>query len=115
MDFRLFCLASWVCATRTVETNRMRVTPDKSICELLAESEHENVVLWSEPECGYRGIIAIHSTALGPAVGGTRFWNYQCDKAASRDALRLSQAMSYKNALAGLPFGGGKSVVIGDS
>jgi leucine dehydrogenase len=93
----------------------MRITPDKSICELLAESEHENVVLWSEPECGYRGIIAIHSTALGPAVGGTRFWNYECDKAASRDALRLSQAMSYKNALAGLPFGGGKAVIIGDS
>ena len=82
----------------------------KSICELYAEAEHENVVLWCDP-CGYRGIIAIHSTALGPAVGGTRLWNYECEKAASVDALRLSRAMSYKNALAGVPFGGGKAVI----
>lgn len=87
----------------------------KSICEIYAESEHERVVLWSDPTCNYRGIIAIHSTALGPAVGGTRFWNYDCDKLASLDALRLSRAMSYKNALAGLPFGGGKAVIIGDA
>ena len=86
----------------------------KNICELYAESEHEKVVLWSDRTCGYRGIIAIHSTALGPAVGGTRFWNYECEKIASLDALRLSRAMSYKNALAGLPFGGGKAVIIGD-
>ena len=85
------------------------------ICELHAKSEHEKVMLWSDPSCNYRGIIAIHSTALGPAVGGTRFWNYPSDEAASNDALRLSRAMSYKNALAGLPFGGGKSVIIGDN
>ena len=85
------------------------------ICELYAKSEHEKVMLWSDPSCKYRGIIAIHSTALGPAVGGTRFWNYPSDEAASSDALRLSRAMSYKNALAGLPFGGGKSVIIGDN
>jgi len=84
----------------------------KSICELYAEAEHERVVLWADPACGYRGIIAIHSTALGPAVGGTRLWNYDCEKTASLDALRLSKAMSYKNALAGLPFGGGKAVII---
>jgi len=84
----------------------------KSICELYAEAEHERVVLWADPSCGYRGIIAIHSTALGPAVGGTRLWNYDCEKTASLDALRLSKAMSYKNALAGLPFGGGKAVII---
>ena len=73
----------------------------KSICELYAEAEHERVVLWCDPSCGYRGVIAIHSTALGPAVGGTRLWNYDCEKTASLDALRLSKAMSYKNALAG--------------
>ena len=86
----------------------------KSICELYAEAEHERVVLWCDPSCGYRGVIAIHSTALGPAVGGTRLWNYDCEKTASLDALRLSKAMSYKNALAGLPFGGGKAVIITD-
>lgn len=83
----------------------------KSICQLYGEAEHEEVVLWSDCNSDYRGIIAIHSTALGPAVGGTRLWNYECEKAASLDALRLSRAMSYKNALAGLPFGGGKAVV----
>jgi leucine dehydrogenase len=83
----------------------------KSICELYAEAEHERVVLWSDTTCGYRCVIAIHSTALGPAVGGTRLWNYDCEKIASIDAMRLSTAMSYKNALAGLPFGGGKAVI----
>jgi leucine dehydrogenase len=92
----------------------MQALTTKNICEIYAECEHEKVVLWCDQSCGYRGIIAIHSTALGPAVGGTRFWNYECDKLASVDALRLSRAMSYKNALAGLPFGGGKAVIIGD-
>ena len=87
----------------------------KNLCELYAECEHEQVVLWSEPAGAYRGIIAIHSTALGPAVGGARFWNYSSDEEASLDALRLSRGMTYKNALAGLPFGGGKSVIIGDN
>jgi leucine dehydrogenase len=87
----------------------------KNIYEIYAEAEHERVVLWSDASCNYRGIIAIHSTALGPAVGGTRFWNYATDKEAGRDALRLSKGMSYKNALAGLPFGGGKAVIIGDN
>jgi len=81
---------------------------------MYAEAEHEQVMLWSDADCGYHGIIAIHSTALGPAVGGTRFWNYASDELASIDALRLSRGMSYKNAMAGLPFGGGKAVIIGD-
>lgn len=59
-----------------------------------AEAEHEEVVSWSVPSADYRGIIAIHSTALGPAVGGTRILNYQSDEAAMLDALRLSRAMS---------------------
>ncbi|HXD30526.1 MAG TPA: Glu/Leu/Phe/Val dehydrogenase [Pyrinomonadaceae bacterium] len=87
----------------------------KPICELYAEAEHEQVVLWADTSCNYRGIIAIHSTALGPAVGGTRFWNYASDEEASLDALRLSKGMSYKNAMACLPFGGGKAVMIGDN
>ena len=90
----------------------MAETEVKCVSELYAETEHERVTLWSEPRANYRGIIAIHSTALGPALGGTRLRNYESDQAASLDALRLSQDMSYKNALAGIPFGGGKAVVI---
>lgn len=60
----------------------------------------------------YRGFVAIHSTKLGPAVGGTRFWKYDSDQAAIRDLLRLARGMTYKNALAGLPLGGGKSIVL---
>ncbi len=60
----------------------------------------------------YRGLVAIHSTKLGPAVGGTRFWSYPNEAAAIRDLLRLARGMTYKNALAGIPFGGGKSIVL---
>jgi leucine dehydrogenase len=74
--------------------------------------KHEKVVLWSDPDSDYLGIIAIHSTALGPAVGGTRLWKYASAEAAMFDALRLSRAMSYKNALAGLPLGGGKAIIV---
>jgi leucine dehydrogenase len=59
----------------------------------------------------YRGFVAIHSTKLGPAVGGTRFWKYDSDEGAIQDLLRLARGMTYKNALAGIPFGGGKSIV----
>jgi len=60
----------------------------------------------------YRGLVAIHSTKLGPAVGGTRFWKYDNDEAAVRDLLRLARGMTYKNALARLPLGGGKSIML---
>jgi len=60
----------------------------------------------------YHGFVAIHSTKLGPAVGGTRFWKYENDEAAVQDLLRLARGMTYKNALAGIPFGGGKSIVL---
>src|SRR5690349_9540473 len=76
---------------------------------------HEQVLIGRDAATGYHGIIAIHSTALGPAVGGTRFWNYATEAAALTDALRLSRGMTYKNALPGLPLGGGKSIIIGDS
>ena len=61
---------------------------------------------------GYRAFIAVHSTKLGPAVGGTRLWKYESDEAAVNDLLRLARGMTYKNALAGLPLGGGKSIVL---
>jgi leucine dehydrogenase len=81
----------------------------------LAEMGHEEIALGSDPESGYRGIVAIHSTRLGPALGGTRFWSYATDEEAITDALRLSRGMTYKNAVAGLNLGGGKSVIIGDN
>lgn len=80
-----------------------------------AVSGFERVVIGSDPSTGYHGIIAVHSTALGPAVGGTRFWMYDSEEQALTDALRLARGMTYKNALAGLPFGGGKSVILGDN
>lgn len=85
------------------------------IFDTLATMGHEEVVLCSDPSCGYRGIIAVHSTRLGPALGGTRFWSYADDEAALTDALRLSRGMTYKNAVAGLNLGGGKSIIIGDN
>jgi leucine dehydrogenase len=66
----------------------------------------------SAHEADYRGFVAIHSTKLGPAVGGTRFWRYASDEAAIEDLLRLARGMTYKNALAGIPFGGGKSIIL---
>ncbi len=82
---------------------------------LLEEHEHEQVSLVYEPSSGYRGIIAIHDTTLGPALGGTRFWNYANDRDALIDCLRLARGMTYKAAVAGLNLGGGKSVIIGNN
>lgn len=82
---------------------------------LMAQRRHEQLALWSEPELGYRGIIAVHDTTLGPALGGTRFWNYEADEDAIIDALRLSRGMTYKAAVSGVSLGGGKSVIIGDN
>ncbi len=76
---------------------------------------HEQVVFCSDKESGLKAIIAVHSTKLGPAVGGCRMWNYASDEDAITDVLRLSKGMTYKNAVARLPFGGGKSVIIGDA
>jgi leucine dehydrogenase len=83
--------------------------------ETMAAMGHEQVVFCQDEATGYRGIIAIHSTALGPAVGGTRFWNYATEEHALIDALRLSRGMTYKCAAAGVPLGGGKSIIIGDN
>ncbi|MFG2718851.1 Leu/Phe/Val dehydrogenase [Streptomyces sp. NPDC048416] len=75
---------------------------------------HEQVVLCQDRATGLRAVIAIHSTALGPALGGTRFYPYATEAEAVADALNLSRGMSYKNAMAGLDHGGGKAVIIGD-
>src|SRR5256884_4665316 len=92
-----------------------RATRSFELFSLLAEHDHEQVSFAYEPSCGYRGIIAIHSTVLGPALGGTRFWNYRSDEEALVDCLRLARGMTYKAAVAGLNLGGGKSVILGDN
>jgi leucine dehydrogenase len=85
------------------------------IFDIIAEHGHEQVVFCHAPSAGYRGIIAIHDTTLGPALGGTRFWKYGSDAEALIDVLRLARGMTYKAAVAGLNLGGGKAVIIGDS
>lgn len=76
---------------------------------------HEQVLFVSDRDSGLKAIIAVHDTTLGPAAGGCRMWPYATQDEALQDALRLSKAMTWKNALAGMPLGGGKSVIIGDS
>ncbi len=75
---------------------------------------HEQIVFCHDAASGLRAIIAIHNTALGPALGGVRMWPYASEGEALADVLRLSRGMTYKSALAGLDLGGGKSVIIGD-
>ncbi|HPI53747.1 MAG TPA: Glu/Leu/Phe/Val dehydrogenase dimerization domain-containing protein [Chitinophagaceae bacterium] len=84
------------------------------VFELMKEMEHEQVVFCHDPKTNLKAIIAIHNTTLGPALGGTRMWNYASDDAAVMDALRLSRGMTYKAAISGLNLGGGKAVIIGD-
>ena len=76
--------------------------------------QHEQVVYGHDKASGLKAIIAIHDSTLGPALGGCRMWNYASDEEALRDVLRLSRGMTYKSALARLPLGGGKAVIIGD-
>ena len=77
--------------------------------------QHERIGFFHDQETGLKAIIAIHSTNLGPALGGCRMWDYQTEDEAVKDVLRLSRGMTYKAAIAGVPLGGGKSVIIGDS
>jgi leucine dehydrogenase len=76
---------------------------------------HESIHKFHDPRTGLKAIIAIHSTALGPAGGGCRMWQYDSEADATRDALRLSRGMTYKNAMAGLPMGGGKAVIMAEA
>jgi leucine dehydrogenase len=85
-----------------------------TIEELATGTDHERVLFCRDPQAGYRAVIAVHSTAAGPAAGGTRYWSYATEEEAVTDALRLSRGMTYKSAMAGLPLGGGKSVILRD-
>ena len=85
-----------------------------TVFQLMQELEHEQIVICNDPHSKLKAIIAIHNTTLGPALGGTRMWNYISDDDAMIDALRLSRGMTYKAAISGLNLGGGKAVIIGD-
>ncbi|MFO7840229.1 MAG: Glu/Leu/Phe/Val dehydrogenase [Desulfosalsimonadaceae bacterium] len=80
----------------------------------MEENDFEQLIICQDRKCGLKAAIAIHSTARGPALGGTRMWAYASEEEAFNDVLRLARGMSYKNAIAGLPLGGGKGVIIGD-
>ena len=84
------------------------------IFESLREHDYEQVIYCYDKASGLKAIIAIHDTTLGPALGGTRMWNYKNEEEALEDVLRLARGMTYKNAAAGLNIGGGKAVIIGD-
>jgi leucine dehydrogenase len=75
----------------------------------------EQLCFFQDKSTGLKAIVAVHNTVLGPALGGCRFWSYTCEEEAVEDALRLARGMTYKSALAGLPLGGGKAVIIGDA
>ena len=85
-----------------------------NLFESIERRGHEQVVICSDKASGLRAIIGIHSTALGPSLGGVRMWHYQSDEDALNDVLRLSRAMTYKAAVAGFNLGGGKSVILAD-
>ncbi len=86
-----------------------------SVLDQLSASGHKKVVFCNDPDTGLKAIIAIHDTTLGPALGGTRMWNYNSEAEALEDVLRLSKGMTYKAAITGLNLGGGNAVIIGDS
>lgn len=88
---------------------------DTGILGTLTELGHEQVVFCQDAATGLKAIIAIHNTTLGPALGGTRMWNYAMEQDAITDVLRLSRGMTFKAAISGLNLGGGKAVIIGDA
>lgn len=96
-------------SVKTLETIK-----EEGIFGSLAEYGHEQVVFCQDDATGLKAIIAIHSTVLGPALGGTRMWNYRSENEALTDVLRLSRGMTFKAAISGLNLGGGKAVIIGD-
>ena len=88
---------------------------NNSVFEKINGDNHEQIVFCNDSTLGLKAIIGIHSTALGPAIGGTRMWDYVTDEKGLQDVLNLSKAMSYKSSLAGLNSGGGKAVIIGNT
>lgn len=99
-----------------IEVNELNPIKDKGpVLGFMDSMNHEQIVFCQDKETGLKAIIGVHSTVLGPSLGGTRMWAYDNEEEAIKDALRLSRGMTYKNSLAGLNLGGGKAVIIGDS
>jgi len=96
-------------------SKREKKMSDFKVFEYMAKHDYEQVVYFYDKTTGLRGITAIHNTTLGPALGGTRIWNYKTEDEAVMDVLRLARGMTYKAAAAGLNLGGGKTVLIGDA
>lgn len=97
------------------EVNNLKNTKDLELFGEMANHNHEQVVFCNDSETGLKAIIGIHNTILGPALGGTRMWNYVSDAEALNDVLRLARGMTYKASISGLNLGGGKAVIIGDA
>ena len=95
--------------------NMTEATLCSNLYDYMSQMDHEQVAVCHDKRTGLRAIIAIHNTTLGPALGGTRFWNYASEGEAFYDVLRLSRGMTYKAAISGINLGGGKAVIIGDS
>lgn len=98
-----------------IEVNELKETKEFEFFGEMANHDHEQVVFCNDNETGLKAIIGIHNTVLGPALGGTRMWDYATDAEAIHDVLRLARGMTYKAAISGLNLGGGKAVIIGDA
>jgi len=98
-----------------IEVNELERTNEFAVFEQLAKNDHEQVVFCNDTQTGLKAIIGIHNTVLGPALGGTRMWDYASDEEALTDVLRLARGMTYKAAISGLNLGGGKAVILGDA
>jgi leucine dehydrogenase len=98
-----------------IDIKERPLVKDPSIFVQISALGHEQVVYCYDEHTGLKAIIAIHNTVLGPALGGTRMWNYRSEEEALKDALRLSRGMTFKAAISGLNLGGGKAVIIGDA
>jgi leucine dehydrogenase len=88
---------------------------ENPVIERMSKYNHEQLLFCNDNETGLKAILAVHNTTLGPALGGTRMWNYNNELEALNDVLRLSRGMTYKNSISGLNLGGGKAVIIGDA
>src|ERR1700722_9433149 len=95
-----------------IKMDRLTTTAAGTLFGLHGEPAHERIVLATDEASGLQAIVAVYSTARGPAFGGCRYWQYASDHEADNDALGLSQGMGFKNRLADLPFGGGRAVIL---
>ena len=108
-----FCQIFLVFKMDNIINNQKEVTKSNSID--FFNMNHEKILFCQDEKSGLKAIIAVHNTVCGPALGGTRMWNYLNNEQALIDVMRLSRGMTYKNAISGLNLGGGKAVIIGDS